>query len=55
MRMRKVTQKKSPDWAGATPLLTVFSRPKFGGVAPARHELLGAMSCPRAVAGQCKS
>jgi hypothetical protein len=24
-------------WAGATPLLTAFSRPKFCGVAPARH------------------
>jgi hypothetical protein len=28
---------KTPDWAGATPLLTAFTRPKFCGVAPARH------------------
>jgi hypothetical protein len=28
---------KTQNWAGATPLLTAFSRPKFCGVAPARH------------------
>ena len=41
--MRKAKAKnlhagKTLGWAGATPLLTAFSRPKFGGVAPARHE-----------------
>jgi hypothetical protein len=40
--MRKAKAKnlhagKTLGWAGATPLLTAFSRPKFGGVAPARH------------------
>ena len=34
--------------AGATPLLTAFSRPKFCGVAPACPEPLGAVFCPRA-------
>ena len=28
---------KSLNWAGATPLLTAFNRPKFLGVAPAHH------------------
>ena len=28
---------KTLGWAGATPLLTAFSRPKFFGVAPAHH------------------
>jgi hypothetical protein len=45
--MRKVTQKKTPDWAGATPILTAFSRPKSRGIAPARPEPLGAVFCPR--------
>ena len=39
---------KTLGWAGATPLLTAFSRPKFCGVAPARPEQLGAVFCPRA-------
>ena len=39
---------KTLGWAGATPLLTAFSRPKFCGVAPARPEPLGAVFCPRA-------
>ncbi|SRR6266436_2711472 len=32
---------KTLGWAGATPLLGAFSRPKFRGIAPARPELLG--------------
>ena len=28
---------KTLGWAGATPELTAFSRPKFFGVAPAHH------------------
>jgi hypothetical protein len=39
---------KPLGWAGATPLLTAVSRPKFCGVAPARPEPLGAVFCPRA-------
>jgi hypothetical protein len=39
---------KTLRWAGATPLLTAFSRPKFCGVAPAHPEQLGAVFCPRA-------
>jgi hypothetical protein len=39
---------KTLGWAGATPFLTAFSRPKFRGVAPARPEQLGAVFCPRA-------
>ena len=35
-RMRKVTQKKAPDWAGATPLFRLSSAQKVHGVAPAR-------------------
>jgi hypothetical protein len=42
---------KTLRWAGATPLLGAFSRPKFRGVAPARPEQLGAMFCPRAGIG----
>jgi hypothetical protein len=36
-------------WAGATPLLTAFSRPKFSGVAPARHAGSATVFCPRGV------
>jgi hypothetical protein len=39
---------KTLGWAGATPNLTAFSRPKFFGVAPARIEPLDAVFCPRA-------
>jgi len=39
---------KTLGWAGATPLLTAFSRPKQSGVAPARPEQLGAVFLPRA-------
>jgi hypothetical protein len=42
---------KRPGWAGATPLLGAFSRPKLRGVAPARPEQLGAVFWPRAPAG----
>ena len=34
-RMRKVTQKKAPDWAGATPLFRLSAAQKVRGVAPA--------------------
>ena len=46
--MRKVTQKKTPDWAGATPLFCGRAAQKFRGVAPARHEGSVTMICPRA-------
>ena len=51
--MRKAKAKnlhagKTLGWAGATPLLTAFSRPKFGGVAPAHHAGSVTVSCPRA-------
>ncbi len=42
---------KTLVWAGATPNLTAFSRPKFHGVAPARPEQLGAVFWPRARVG----
>jgi predicted transcriptional regulator len=38
---------KTPDWAGATPLLTAFSRPNQSGVAPARHARSVTVACPR--------
>jgi len=37
-RETKVAVEKTPKRAGATPLLTAFSRQKFCGVAPARPE-----------------
>jgi hypothetical protein len=52
--MGKVTQKKTLEWAGATPLLTAFSRPKFCGVAPARHRGTVTVFCPRAGVGESK-
>jgi hypothetical protein len=42
---------KTLGWAGATPLLGAFSRPKFRGIAPARPEQLGAEFWPRAGIG----
>jgi hypothetical protein len=42
---------KTLEWAGATPLLGAFSRPKYRGIAPARPEQLGAVFCPRAGIG----
>jgi hypothetical protein len=39
---------KTLGWAGATPLLTAFSRPKQSGVAPARHAGSVTMFLPRA-------
>ncbi len=39
---------KTLRWPGATPPWPAFSRPKFGGVAPARPEQLGTVFCPRA-------
>ena len=44
----KVTAQKRSNLAGATPLLTAFSRPKFCGVAPARHRGTVTVFCPRA-------
>jgi hypothetical protein len=44
----KVTAGKTLKRAGATPLLTAFSRPKFRGIAPARPEQLRVVFCPRA-------
>jgi hypothetical protein len=51
----KVTVEKKPKRAGATPLLTAFSRPKFDGVAPARHARSVTVFCLRAGVGECKS
>ena len=39
---------KTLGWAGATPELTAFSRPKFFGVAPARHACGVTVFRPRA-------
>lgn len=39
---------KTLGWAGATPLLTAFSRPKQSGVAPARHHRTVTVFLPRA-------
>jgi hypothetical protein len=49
----KVTAGKTLKRAGATPLLTAFSRPKFCGVAPARHAGSVTVFCPRAGFGEC--
>jgi len=46
--MRKVTQKKTPDWAGATPLFRLSAAQKVRGVAPARHARSVTVCCPRA-------
>jgi hypothetical protein len=46
---------KTLGWAGATPLLTAFSRPNQSGVAPARHAGSVTVFWPRAGAGECKS
>ncbi|SRR6266852_8547637 len=46
---------KSLIWAGATPLLTAFSRPKFCGVAPARHAGSVTVFWPRAGIGECEA
>jgi hypothetical protein len=51
----KVTAGKTLKRAGATPLLTAFSRPKICGVAPARHARSVTVFCPRAGVGECKS
>jgi len=42
---------KTLGWAGATPPLTAFSRPKFYGVAPARHAGSVTGFCPRGAVG----
>jgi hypothetical protein len=46
--MRKVTQKKAPDWAGATPLFRLSAAQKVRGIAPARHAGSVTVFCPRA-------
>jgi hypothetical protein len=46
---------KTLRWAGATPLLTALSRPKFCGVTPARHAGSVTVFWPRAGVGECKS
>jgi hypothetical protein len=46
---------KTLGWAGATPLLTASSRPKFCGVAPARHAGSVTVFWPRAGVGKCRS
>jgi hypothetical protein len=46
---------KTQNWAGATPLLTAFSRPKFRGVAPARHAGSLTVFWPRGAVAECKS
>jgi hypothetical protein len=47
MRKGKVTQKKSPNWAGATPLFRLSAAQKVRGVAPARHAGSATAFCPR--------
>ncbi len=42
---------KTLGWAGATRILTAFSRPKFYGVAPARHAGIVTVFCPRGAVG----
>jgi hypothetical protein len=44
---------KNLSWAGATPLSTAFSRPKFRGVAPALHAGSVIVFWPRAGVGEC--
>jgi hypothetical protein len=39
---------KTLGWAGATPLLGAFSRPKYRGIAPARHPRTVTVFWPRA-------
>lgn len=51
MREKEATTKhagKTLGRAGATPLWTAFSRPKFCGVAPAHHRGTVTVFCPRA-------
>ena len=53
-KAKKLHAGKTLGRAGATPLLTAFSRPKFGGVAPARHAESVTVFCPRAGVGEYK-
>src|SRR5437879_6133286 len=46
--MRKVTQRKTPDRAGATPLFRLSAAQKVRGVTPARHARSVTVCCPRA-------
>jgi len=50
----KVTVEKTLKRAGATPLLTAFSRPKVRGVTPARQAASVTEFWPRAAIGECK-
>ncbi len=50
----KVTVEKTLKRAGATPLLTAFSRPKVRGVTPARHAARVTEFWRRAGVGQFK-
>ncbi len=47
-KAKKLHAGKTLGRAGATPLLAAFSRPKFHGVAPARHRGTVTVFCPRA-------
>ena len=51
----KVTVEKTPKRAGATPLLGASSRPKYRGIAPARHAGSVTVFWPLAGVGECKS
>jgi hypothetical protein len=51
----KVTAQERSNRAGATPLLTASSRPKFCGVAPARHAGSVTVFWPRAGVRECNS
>jgi hypothetical protein len=53
-KAKKLHAGKTLGRAGATPLLTAFSCPKFGGVAPARHAESVTVFCPRAGVGEYK-
>ncbi len=47
-KAKKLHAGKTLGWAGATPLLTAFSRPNQSEVAPARHAGSVTVFCPRA-------
>ena len=47
-KAKKLHAGKTLRWAGATPLWTAFSRPKFPRVAPAHHAGSATVFCPRA-------
>jgi hypothetical protein len=45
---------KTLGWAGATPLLCAFSRPKFRGIAPAHDAGSVTVFWPHAGVEECK-